>query len=159
VLFPRLRPSAHAGGHLMRMHRSKSVPPTLPSRQGAAPVCADRMADPISLPDGPDSSPHPRCPSDSRSLPPPDSTTHRSSQPLHVPPHTKAKPIKDQAPALPRNLVHCAVNSIPRASAFAPYPGFPRPRNRANLFQSFTGLMPGSGLCREAAEAIALVQQ
>jgi hypothetical protein len=112
----------------------ESTPPTLPFRQGAAPVCPNRMADPISAPDGPDSSPHPRCPSDSRSLLPPNRTTRRSSQPHHVPPRTEAKPIKD--PPHSRGLAHCAVYSIPRQSAFAPYPGFHRPRNRANLFQS-----------------------
>jgi hypothetical protein len=97
---------------------SKSVPPTLPFRQGAAPVCVDRMADPIPGPDDPDSSPHPRYPSDSRSLPPPDRTTRRSSQPHHATPRTEAKPIKD--PPRARGLVHCAVYSIPRPSAFSP---------------------------------------
>ena len=113
---------------------SEPAPPTLPCPQGAAPVCADRVADPISAPNHLDSLPHPRQPRHPQSPPPPHSTALSASEPLCATPRTEAKPIKDRPSSC--GLAHCTVCSVFAAMKIILLIGYSAPRNRANLFQS-----------------------
>jgi len=113
---------------------SEPAPPTLPCPQGAAPVCADRVADPISAPNHLDSLPHPRQPRHPQSPPPPHSTALSASEPLCATPRTEAKPIKDRPSSC--GLAHCTVCSVFAAMKIILLIGYSAPRNRANLFHS-----------------------
>ena len=113
---------------------SEPAPPTPPCPQGAAPVCADRVADPISAPNHLDSLPHPRQPRHPQSPPPPHSTALSASEPLCATPRTEAKPIKDRPSSC--GLAHCTVCSVFAAMKIILLIGYSAPRNRANLFQS-----------------------
>jgi hypothetical protein len=107
--------------------------PTLPSWRAAAPVCADRRADPISAPQDSDSSVHSHHPCDPNSPPSLANPTIGSSGPIHTPPRTEAKPIKDRPSSC--GLVHCTVYSVFAAMKTILLIGCSAPRNRANLFQ------------------------